>query len=168
MNNTLTALEALYYTKYLDHDKPSSADDLNWPAVIHFIQSCQNLPAYNKESWVSTDAKDKGGFVYTPAKAKRVRNQFQWPCRIALLRSISYAGLLSYIYADMKQDDPRVTAVMGWLKNNWSVEENPGMGEQGLYYYLHLMTKGLNIADVNELTLSNGQTVDWRKQSPRN
>jgi squalene-hopene/tetraprenyl-beta-curcumene cyclase len=164
MNNTLTALEALYYTKYLDHDKPSSADDLNWPAVIHFIQSCQNLPAYNKESWVSTDAKDTGGFVYTPGESK-AGSTTNSNGRVALRSygSISYAGLLSYIYADMKQDDPRVTAVMGWLKNNWTVEENPGMGEQGLYYYLHLMTKGLNLADVNELTLSNGKTVDWRK-----
>jgi squalene-hopene/tetraprenyl-beta-curcumene cyclase len=52
---------------------------------------------------------------------------------------------------------------MDWLKNNWTVEENPGMGEQGFYYYLHLMTKGLNLADVNELTLRNGKTIDWRK-----
>lgn len=164
MNNTLTALEALYYTKYLDHDEPASANDLNWPAVIHFIQSCQNLPVYNKEPWVSTDAKDKGGFIYTPTESK-AGSTTNSNGRVALRSygSISYAGLLSYIYADMKQDDPRVSAVMDWLKNNWTVEENPGMGEQGLYYYLHLMTKGLNIVNVNELTLNNGKTVDWRK-----
>jgi squalene-hopene/tetraprenyl-beta-curcumene cyclase len=171
MNNTLTALEALYYTKYLDRDKgrddraaSSGANDLNWPAVIHFIQSCQNLPAYNKESWVSTDTKDKGGFIYTPGESK-AGSTTNSNAHVALRSygSISYAGLLSYIYADMKQNDPRVVAVMDWLKNNWTVQENPGMGEQGLYYYLHLMTKGLNIADVNELTLNNGKTIDWRK-----
>lgn len=164
MNNTLTALEALYYTKYLEHDKPSSATDLNWPAVIHFIQSCQNLPAYNKESWVSTDPKDKGGFFYTPGESKSGSStNSNGHVALRSYGSISYAGLLSYIYADMRQDDPRVVAVMDWLKNNWTVDENPGMGEQGLYYYLHLMTKGLNIADVNELTLNNGKTVDWHK-----
>jgi squalene-hopene/tetraprenyl-beta-curcumene cyclase len=164
MNNTLTALEALYYTKYLDRDKPPAANDLNWPAVIHFIQSCQNLPAYNKESWASDDAKNKGGFVYTPGESK-AGSETNSSGRIALRSygSISYAGLLSYVYADLKQDDPRVVAVMDWLKNNWTVNENPGMGEQGLYYYLHLMTKGLSISDVNELTLSDGKTVNWRK-----
>lgn len=164
MNNTFTSLEALYYTKYLDHDKPSSGSDLNWPAVIHFIQSCQNLPVYNKESWVSDSPKDKGGFVYTPGESK-AGSETNSNGRIALRSygSISYAGLLSYIYADLKQDDPRVVAVRDWLKNNWTTDENPGMGQQGLYYYLQLMTKGLTICNVDELTLNNGQTVDWRK-----
>ncbi len=164
MNNTLTALEALYYTKYLDRDKPSSASDLNWPAAIHFIESCQNLPAYNKQPWASDDQKNKGGFIYTPAESK-AGSETNANGRVALRSygSISYAGLLSYIYADLKQDDPRVVAVMDWLKNNWTVDENPAMGQQGLYYYLHLMTKGLTICNVNELTLNNGKTVDWRK-----
>jgi squalene-hopene/tetraprenyl-beta-curcumene cyclase len=164
MNNTLTALEALYYTKYLDRDKPSSASDLNWPAVIHFIESCQNLPAYNKEPWASDDPKNKGGFIYMPGESK-AGSETNSAGRVALRSygSISYAGLLSYIYADMKQDDPRVAAVMEWLKNNWTVDENPGMSQQGYFYYLHLMTKGLTICNVNELTLNNGKTVDWRK-----
>jgi squalene-hopene/tetraprenyl-beta-curcumene cyclase len=164
MNNTLTALEALYYTKYLDQDKPGSGNNLNWPAVIHFIESCQNLPAYNKQPWVNNDPKSKGGFIYTPGESK-VGSETNASGRVALRSygSISYAGLLSYIYADLKQDDPRVVAVMDWLKNNWTIDENPGMGEQGLYYYLHLMTKGLTICNVNELTLTDGKTVDWRK-----
>lgn len=164
MNNTLTALEALYYTKNLDHDKTGSTNDLNWPAAIHFIQSCQNIPAYNKEPWVSDSPKDKGGFVYTPGESK-AGSATNADGRVALRSygSISYAGLLSYIYADLKQDDPRVIAVMEWLKNNWTVDENPAMGQQGLYYYLHLMTKGLTICNVDELTLADGKTVNWRK-----
>ncbi len=164
MNNTLTALEALYYTKYLDRDKSSAAGDLNWAAAIHFIQSCQNLPAYNKAAWVSEDAKDRGGFVYTPSESK-AGSTTNASGRVALRSygSISYAGLLSYVYADLKQDDPRVAAVMSWLKDNWTVDENPAMGQQGLYYYLHLMTKGLTICNVDELTFNNGKSVDWRR-----
>lgn len=37
------------------------------------------------------------------------------------------------------------------------------MGQQGLYYYLHLLTKGLTAAGVNELVLQDGRRVDWRK-----
>ena len=77
--------------------------------------------------------------------------------------SISYAGLLSYIYADVKKSDPRVQAVMEWLKSNYSLEENPGMGAQGFYYYLHLMTKALNTADVDTFDTKNGK-VDWRRE----
>jgi squalene-hopene/tetraprenyl-beta-curcumene cyclase len=32
---------------------------------------------------------------------------------------------------------------MDWLRGNYTLEENPGMGPQGYFYYLHLMTKAL-------------------------
>ncbi len=167
MNNTMTALEALYYSKYL---KPSDTaqtgvKDLNWGAAIHFIQSCQNLPSVNKEAWVSSDPRDKGGFVYEPggSKAGAVTNS-EGRTALRSYGSISYAGLLSYIYADLKPDDPRVVAVYDWLRNNYTVDENPGMGEQGLYYYLHLMTKALAIYGTDQLPVKDGQTVDWRRE----
>jgi squalene-hopene/tetraprenyl-beta-curcumene cyclase len=168
MNNTLTALEALYYSKYLDpagDNSPTAAKALNWAVAIHFIESCQNLPARNKESWVSTDSRDKGGFVCQPgnSKAGEVTNSVG---RTALRSygSISYAGLLSYVYAGVKPDDPRVLAAYDWLRNNFTLDENPGMGQQGLYYYLHLMTKALTIYGIDQLPLKNGQAVDWRRE----
>ena len=165
MNNTYTALEALYYSKDFDTDKKlSDAKDLNWKAVLNFLQSCQNLPGYNKETWASDDAKNKGGFVYDPTESK-AGSDTNSSGKVALRSygSISYAGLLSYIYADLKRDDPRVLAVMDWLAKNFSLEENPGMGEQGYYYYLNLMTKGLSAADVDKLELRDGKSIDWRK-----
>jgi squalene-hopene/tetraprenyl-beta-curcumene cyclase len=164
MNNTMTALQALYYSKYLDADKPAGGKDLNWAAAIHFIQSCQNLPAYNKEPWVSDDTRDKGGFVYLPGQTKS--GSFTNAAGRVALRSygsISYAGLLSYIYADLQRDDPRVRAAFDWLRRNYTLDENPGMGPQGLYYYMHLMTKALTIYGVDQLPTANGQTVDWRR-----
>jgi squalene-hopene/tetraprenyl-beta-curcumene cyclase len=165
MNNTFTALEALYYSKYLVADKPAAgAKDLNWAAAIHFIQSCQNLPAYNKQPWVSDEARDKGGFVYYPGNTKAGSfTNAQGRVALRSYGSISYAGLLSYIYADLQRDDPRVQAAFDWLRNNYTLDENPGMGQQGLYYYLHLMTKALAIYGVDQLPLASGQPVDWRK-----
>lgn len=164
MNNTLVALEALYYSKHLVEDKKlAGAKDLNWDAAIQFIQTCQNLPGVNKQEWVSTDARDRGGFVYDPetTKSQSVTNATG---KVALRSygSISYAGLLSYIYADVKQSDPRVQAVLDWLRNNFSLTENPGMGQQGYYYYLHLMTKALTAANVDTLDTKSGK-VDWRR-----
>ena len=164
MNNTVTALEALYYSKHLVADKDPAAKDLNWDAAIHFLQSCQNLADVNKASWVSADAKDRGGFVYDPetSKAASITNA-NGKVALRSYGSISYAGLLSYIYADVKQSDPRVQAVLDWLSSNYSLKENPAMGQQGYYYYLHLMTKALNAAHVDTLQLKDGSKLDWRK-----
>lgn len=71
--------------------------------------------------------------------------------------SMSYAGLLSYIYADLKPTDPRVTAVLDWLRDNYTLDENPGLGAQGLYYYYELMTKALTACHVDTLELKNGK-----------
>ena len=61
---------------------------------------------------------------------------------------MSYAGLLSFVYADMEKKDPRIVAVLEWLKKNYSVTQNPGMGQQGLFYYYNTMSKALSILDV--------------------
>lgn len=71
-------------------------------------------------------------------------------------------GLLSYIYAKVDRGDPRVTAVLDWLRNDYTLDENPGMGPQGYYYYLHLMTKALRAARVEELETADGRQIDWR------
>ena len=161
LNNTLTALETMYYTRALD---PEGADDLNWEAAIHFIQHCQNLPSHNKQPWVSQEPKDRGGFVYLPGESKAGETTDPNTGRVALRSygTISYAGLLSYIYADLDPDDPRVTAVLQWLKENYTLEENPAMGLQGYYYYLHLMSKALTTLQIYKLELKDGSHLDWR------
>jgi len=167
MGNTLAALEALYYSKRLGEDKNlADAQDLNWAAAIQFLQNCQNLPAYNQQKWASDDAKNKGGFVYYPGHSMAGGETNATTGRVALRSygSISYGGMLSYIYANLKRDDPRVVAVFDWLRANYTLEENPGMGPQGLYFYLHTMTKALTIYGVDELELKDGRKLNWRKE----
>jgi squalene-hopene/tetraprenyl-beta-curcumene cyclase len=167
MGNTLAALEALYYSKQLVEDKSlAEARDLNWAAAIHFLQNCQNLPAYNKQPWASDDPRYKGGFIYYPGQSMAGSETNATTGRVALRSygSISYAGMLSYIYANLKRDDPRVQAVFDWLRQNYTLEENPGMGSAGLYFYLHTMTKALAIYGLNELELKDGRKINWRKE----
>ncbi|MSU34099.1 MAG: cycloartenol synthase [Pedosphaera sp.] len=167
MNNTLNAVEAIYYTRHLvvDSNSPVSRD-LNWAALIQFIQNCQNLPSYNQQGWVTDDATNKGGFVYYPGHSMAGAETNAATGRVALRSygSVSYSGLLSYIYADLKRDDPRVVAVLDWLRSNYTLDENPGMELQGLYYYLHLMTKALNTRGLDTLDLKDGRKVDWRRE----
>ena len=167
MGNTLAALEALHYSKHLVQDKNlAGTAELNWAAAIQFLQNCQNLRAYNKQAWASDDPKNKGGFVYYPGMSMAGGETNAATGRVALRSygSISYGGMLSYIYADLKRDDPRVTAVFDWLRANYTLEENPGMGPQGLYFYLHTMTKALSAYGVEEFQVKAGRTLDWRRE----
>lgn len=167
MGNTLQALEALYYSKQLAQDQPTAPSrDLDWKAAIHFLQSCQNLPSVNKEPWASDDPQQKGGFIYYPghSMAGSITNAETGRVALRSYGSISYGGMLSYIYANLKKDDPRVSAVFDWLRRNYTLSENPGMGAQGLFYYFHTMAKALTAYGVDELELPNGNTVSWRKE----
>jgi squalene-hopene/tetraprenyl-beta-curcumene cyclase len=167
MGNTLQALEALYYSKHLVADKNATdTRDLNYAAAIHFLQRCQNLPSHNPETWASDDATNKGGFIYYPGHSMAGGTTNAQTGRVALRSygSISYGGLLSYIYADLSPDDPRVRAVLEWLGRNYTLEENPAMGAQGLFYYYHTMAKALSTANIRALELSDGRKVNWRKE----
>jgi len=167
LSNTVFALEALYYTKHLLTDQEQQTlgmKDLNWEAAVSFIQHCQNLPSHNKLPWVSSDPQNRGGFVYSPEESKSGEDQL--PDGKTALRSygsMSYAGLLSYVYADLPKDDPRISAVVDWLQRNYSIEENPGLGPQGLYYYYHTMAKALSLFGVQTFKLADGTEINWRK-----
>ncbi len=166
LSNTTFALEALYYAQSLLADKGDAAKgepQLNFAAAIDFIQRCQNRPESNKSSWVSKDPADAGGFIYNPTETRGAKVELP-DGRIALRSygSISYAGLLSFIYAGLDKNDPRVKAVIEWLQNNYSIEENPGLGAQGLFYYYHTMSKALAIAGIDFIKTKDGKLIDWR------
>ena len=166
LNNTLTALEAIYYSRHLVKDTPEAKNELNWKAAIQFIQNCQNLKSHNKQPWASDDPENRGGFIYFPGKsmAEDVKGSNSGKTALRSYGSISYAGMLSYAYAELPKTDPRVTAVRKWLTTNYTIAENPGMGAQGLFYYYYLMTKALTFSGTDNLKLDDGKEVDWRKE----
>ena len=163
LDNTLIALEALRaYKKARPGVEIPAGQDLNWQAAIEFITRCQNLPGENKMDWPSGDSQNKGGFVYYPGFSNA--GEMDFPDGKKALRSygsMTYGGLLSFIYADLKKDDARITAALEWLGKNYTLEENPGMGRQGLYYYYHLAAKGLATAKIKELSLADGKKANW-------
>jgi squalene-hopene/tetraprenyl-beta-curcumene cyclase len=167
MSNTHFALEALYYAQALDAEQPPSPDapKLNYQAAIDFVSRCQNLKAHNKSAWVSEDPANKGGFIYEPGVSKAGEQDLgDGKKALRSSGSISYAGLLSLIYAKLTPDDERVRGVLGWLQNNFSATENPGLGGQGLYYYYHSMAKALTALNLGVLQKSDGTEIDWRQE----
>ncbi len=168
LSNTVYALEALYHTRALaakPEGKPAPEQDLDWQAAVGFLQRCQNLPEYNKEPWASDDAANKGGFVYFPGRSTAGMTDLgNGKQALRSYGTMTYAGLLSFVYADLKHDDPRVTAAYDWLRVNYSVEENPGMGQSGLYYHFNLMAKALTAYGVGDIGLKDGKKANWREE----
>ena len=165
LSNTHLAMEALFYAKHSLKSKEGDELDLDWDAAIAFVQKCQNLPKTNKEEWVSKHEDDRGGFVYFPGSSMAgERESANGAKALRSYGSMSYAGLLSFIYAEMKEGDPRLVAALDWLKAHYTVEENPGMGQQGLYYYYHTMSKALTLSGIREIKDASGKKRDWRKE----
>ena len=73
-------------------------------------------------------------------------------------------GMMSLTYARIGRNDERVKAVIEWLNRNYTLDENPGMGSEGLYYYYHLMAKALHARSVKQLKGPKGMPIDWRVQ----
>ena len=164
LDNTLVALEALRaYKAARPTVEVAAGKDLNWQAAIDFITRTQNLPSHNPAG--SKDEQDCGGFIYYPGFSNA--DPADGPKALRSYGTMTYAGLLSFIYADLKKDDARVTAARDWLSRNYTLEENPGMGRQGLYFYYHLMAKGLGAAGTEKLKTDGGKQVDWAQDLAR-
>jgi len=130
---------------------------------VTFLSRCQNRSESNDQPWVTDDPKNKGGFIYSPTSAKSEETLPDGRKALRSCGSMSYAGLLSLVYAKLSPEDPRVVAVKDWLGKNYTVSENPGLGDQGLYYYYHAMPKALAAANLSTLKLADGTEADWRK-----
>lgn len=129
---------------------PDSVHDLYWDKAILFLQRSQNLRKYNDYNWSSDD----GGFVYYPGNSKAGGT--------TSYGSMTYAGMKSFIHAGLTKDDDRVNAAYNWIRNNYTVEKNPELGEQGLFYYYNVMAKALAIHGDSILVDSSGVRHDWR------
>ena len=60
---------------------------------------------------------------------------------------MTYAGLKSMIYAGLSRDDPRVKAALTFITEHYTLDENAGLGQQGLYYYYHTFAKTMAVLD---------------------
>ena len=64
---------------------------------------------------------------------------------------MTYHAFKSYIYAGLKKDDPAVKGALAWIEKNYSVEENPGLGQQGQFYYYRVLAKALEAWGEKEI-----------------
>ena len=73
---------------------------------------------------------------------------------------MTYAGFKSLLYAGLDVEDPQVQTALKWLRRHWTLDENPGLGEQGYYYYLHVMSWALRAFGQDSITDDSGNVHD--------
>jgi squalene-hopene/tetraprenyl-beta-curcumene cyclase len=148
VSNLQNALEALRETGY-----PKDADVFQ--KALIFLQRCQNRSDSNDQSWAGND----GGFVYASSGESKADEYTKRPH--TSYGSMTYAGLKSYLYCNVGKSDPRVQAAWSWLRANYDVDQNPRMGDDGLYYYYHTMSKTLAIWGEKVVTDTAGKKHAW-------
>ncbi|HOK04113.1 MAG TPA: terpene cyclase/mutase family protein [Victivallales bacterium] len=169
LSNTQWALEALYLTEFLDKEpyskdpKDAEKSKLAWKNAVLFLSRLQNLPESNDQVWVVKDKNDPnyGGFVYKPDESK-ASLKFEDKKTLRSYGSMTYAGLKSMIYAKLSKDDPRVQAAVEWAAKNYTLDENPGMGPEGHFYYLNVFAKAHSVLGEDIIKTDKGEVHNWR------
>ena len=152
LSNTQLAMEAL-------QEAGVPAEHPFFAKALQFVQRCQNRSESNDQAWAGSD----GGFVYYPGKTyagEEVRPDGSKGLRS--YGSMTYAGMKSFLHAGIDRDDPRVKAAYDWIQGHYTVEENPELGIQGLFYYYHTFSKALHLLGVDQIEDEEGVSHDWR------
>jgi squalene-hopene/tetraprenyl-beta-curcumene cyclase len=137
------------------------------PAVrkaLQFVNRCQNLPGeFNDQPFAKkTTPDDKGGFTYIPLDPDDNHPHRTAAGGLRSLGSMTYGGLKSFLYAGVSKDDPRVKAAVDWVRRHYTLQENPGMGQAGLFYYYHTFGKAMAALGEDPFTDAAGKKHAWR------
>ncbi len=152
-------------------DSGLDTDDPAYKKALAFITQLQGTEANKKNSGAIEKG---GGFIYASSTNKKNIGKLQsyavpdrvtdasGRSRLRAYGSMTYAGFMSYLYADLDKKDKRVRDAFGWITSNYDLSENPGTGMQGYYYYLHMFSRAMSAWGANEIKLANGKKVDWK------
>ncbi len=150
LSNTSYALSAMAKTASLEELREGGRRvDLDWDKALAFV-----------ENLMKKDGPDAGGAAYnerTPQGGMSTNAQGRVSLRA--YGAMTYAAVLSMCSARLDRADPRVRQSVEWMERNWSVDENPGMGSQGLYYFYDIMTRALDAAKIDKVG-----SHDWRRE----
>jgi squalene-hopene/tetraprenyl-beta-curcumene cyclase len=168
LSNTAFFIEAL-------RDTGLPADDPALQKALVFVSRCQNLKSEFNDQPGAGKVND-GGFVYTPTTGENQTagdTPKSKPGGVEKARAdsgarsyagMTYAGLKSMIHAGLTQDDPRVKAALEFIRKNYTLEENPGQGQRGLYYYYQTFAKAMALLGKASIVDARGVEHNWRAE----
>ncbi|MFQ5733421.1 MAG: prenyltransferase/squalene oxidase repeat-containing protein [Planctomycetaceae bacterium] len=156
MSNTQFLIEAL-------RKAGVKSDDQAIKKALKFVSRAQNLETQHNNTKFAAKIND-GGFYYTPAAGGSSQAGKLANGGLRSYGSMTYAGLKSMIYAGLTTKDKRVQAATTWIRKFYTLDQNPGLGQQGLYYYYHTFAKALAVMKIDRLKDAKGAMHDWRKE----
>jgi squalene-hopene/tetraprenyl-beta-curcumene cyclase len=156
MSNTQFLIEALKKSGV-------AADDPAMQKALTFVSRAQNLESPHNTLDFAGKVND-GGFIYTPAKGGESKAGMTENGGHKSYGSITYAGLKSMIYAGLTKEDDRVKAATEWIRKNYTLSENPRMGQQGLYYYFQTFAKTMSSLESESFTTTDGTEHFWKQE----
>ncbi len=157
--NTYYATVAMRETQSVEDMRPAGEKrvDIDWSETVKYVARLQNKPEAGPQ--------DAGGIVYNPNDPKAgATTNAQGIVVLRSYGSITYAGMLALIYANVDRDDTRVQSAFDWSVRHWSLDENPGMGSQGLFFFYNVLGKSLGAYGQPSLHMKDGTTVDWKTE----
>ena len=151
LSNTSYAMDAMRRTASVEEFRSGGGKrvDLDWDKALAFVDGLMKKTgeeaggaAYDKRTPQAGTSTNAAGRVHLRAYG-----------------SMTYAALLSMCSARLDKGDPRVRQTIDYLAKYWTVDENPGMGSQGLYYFYDIMARALAAAGLDDV---GGH--DWKKE----
>jgi hypothetical protein len=140
-------------------------DDPAVQRALKFVSRCQNLPGETNDQPFAkkTTDDDRGGLTYIPFDVDD--NPHKTPeGGLRSLGAMTYGGLKSFLYAGVGKDDPRVKGALGWIRTHYTLSENSGMGQAGLFYYFHTFGKAMQALGEERFEDAKGVKHDWRAE----
>ncbi|MGI9495670.1 MAG: hypothetical protein ACR2NK_06450 [Mariniblastus sp.] len=161
-SNTSYFLDAL---KAVAEDPQSEA----FQKAATFMSRCQNLSTpHNTAEWVGkASVDDEGGFIYTAVGEGESKAGETPEGGLRSYASMTYAGLKSLLYSGVDQNDIRVQAAKDWIGRHYDLNSNPGMGQQGLFYYYHIFAKTLAATGDPFVLTEDQQKKNWQADLTR-
>ena len=159
-NNGSFSIEALK-AMGLKEDSPA------WKNAVKFIKRSQDNAETNDGPAIGKEGDNGGGFYYAPGVgddfgmtvSKRTGKKVPKP-----YGNMTYRCVMMLIYAKVDKSDSSMQAAYKWIKNNYSVTENPGgEGTKGYFYYVRAFAKAFTAMGEKELVLADGKKVNWAK-----
>ena len=166
MSNTVIMIAGL-------NDSGLACEDPAYQRAMAFISSLQGTPTNQA---FGEQIEPNGGFIYASSTDKDHIGQLETKVvpptiegpdgksRLRTYGSMTYAGFMSYLYAKLDRQDPRVMDAYGWIQRNYTLDENPGVGMQGYYYYLHMLSRALAAWGEPALVTADGKKHDWANE----
>jgi squalene-hopene/tetraprenyl-beta-curcumene cyclase len=157
LNNTHYSMDAMRRTQSVEDLRPAGEKkaDINWDAALKYVEQMQNKEGESKGGFAYNTEDPKGGAVTNSSGRVMLR----------AYGSMTYAGLLAMVHAHLEKNDPRVRSAVDYGSRFWTVDENPGQGQQGLFFYLNVMSRALSAAGLDALPKHGAaEEIRWREE----